>query len=50
MCEQSEEERMRDQKEREELEQHIRERDTAGTRKVIIYIHIFKRSYINMFK
>ncbi|XP_028765073.1 pre-mRNA-splicing factor ATP-dependent RNA helicase DEAH1 isoform X1 [Neltuma alba] len=30
----SEEERLRDQKEREELEQHIRERDAAGTRKL----------------
>lgn len=32
--EQSEEERVRDQREREELERHIRERDAAGTRKV----------------
>ena len=38
MCKQSEEERLRDQKEREELEQHIRERDAAGTRKVLVYI------------
>ncbi|GFQ04335.1 putative pre-mRNA-splicing factor ATP-dependent RNA helicase dhx16 [Phtheirospermum japonicum] len=30
----SEEERLRDQREREELERHIRERDAAGTRKV----------------
>ncbi|KAL3617822.1 Pre-mRNA-splicing factor ATP-dependent RNA helicase DEAH1 [Castilleja foliolosa] len=30
----SEEERLRDQREREELEQHIRERDAAGTRKI----------------
>ena len=33
---QSEEERLRDQREREELERHIRERDAAGTRKVNI--------------
>lgn len=31
---QSEEERLRDQREREEFERHIRERDAAGTRKV----------------
>lgn len=31
---QSEEERLRDQREREELEQNLRERDAAGTRKV----------------
>ncbi|KAG6410252.1 hypothetical protein SASPL_128305 [Salvia splendens] len=30
----SEEERLRDQREREELERHIRERDAAGTRKI----------------
>lgn len=30
----SEEERLRDQREREELERHIRERDAAGTRKM----------------
>ncbi|KAI4343938.1 hypothetical protein L6164_011226 [Bauhinia variegata] len=30
----SEEERLRDQREREELEQHLRERDAAGTRKL----------------
>lgn len=33
---QSEEERVRDQKEREELEQHLRDRDTARTRKVCL--------------
>lgn len=31
---QSEEERLRDQREREQLERNIRERDTAATRKV----------------
>lgn len=35
---QSEEERVRDQKEKEELEQHIRDRDTARTRKVCLKI------------
>lgn len=35
---QSEEERLRDQREREELEEHLRERDASGTRKVH---HIF---------
>ncbi|KAI3440581.1 PWI domain-containing protein [Psidium guajava] len=33
----SEEERSRDQREREELEQHLKARDAAGTRKVHIY-------------
>lgn len=33
---QSEEEMLRDQKEREELEQHLRDRDTARTRKVCL--------------
>jgi hypothetical protein len=33
---QSEEERVRDQKEREELEQHLKDRDTARTRKVCL--------------
>lgn len=32
---QSEDERLHDQREREELEQNLRERDAAGTRKVI---------------
>lgn len=31
---QSEEERLRDQREKEELERHIKDRDAAGTRKV----------------
>lgn len=31
---QSEEERLRDQREKEQLEQHLRERDAAATRKV----------------
>lgn len=31
---QSEEERLRDQRERQQLEQHIRERDAVSTRKV----------------
>lgn len=35
---QSEEERLRDQREREQLEQNIRERDAAGTRKVHIIV------------
>jgi hypothetical protein len=37
---QSEEERLRDQREREQLELNIRERDAAGTRKVHNYIKI----------
>jgi len=49
---QSEEERLRDQREKEELEQHLRERDTARTRKVclICYVHrkdpVFSSSYV----
>jgi hypothetical protein len=35
---QSEEERLRDQRGREQLEQNLRERDAAGTRKVHTYI------------
>ncbi|KAG4998848.1 hypothetical protein JHK87_019920 [Glycine soja] len=31
----SEEERLKDQREKEELEQHMRERDAAGTRKLL---------------
>lgn len=34
---QSEEERLRDQREREQLERNIRERDAAGTKKVYLY-------------
>ncbi|KAK3406356.1 hypothetical protein EUGRSUZ_K02504 [Eucalyptus grandis] len=34
----SEEERSRDQKEREELERHLKARDAAGTRKVQLYL------------
>ncbi|KHN21835.1 Pre-mRNA-splicing factor ATP-dependent RNA helicase-like protein cdc28 [Glycine soja] len=36
----SEEERLKDQREKEELEQHMRERDAAGTRKVLVSVQI----------
>lgn len=40
ICKQSEEERLKDQREKEELEQHMRERDAAGTRKVLVNVQI----------
>lgn len=43
---QSEEERLRDQREREQLEQNIRERDAIGTRKVHIYL--FQNCYFDL--
>lgn len=39
-CKQSEEESLKDQREKEELEQHMRERDAAGTRKVLVNVQI----------
>lgn len=39
-CKQSEEESLKDQREKEELEQHMRERDAAGTRKVLVSVQI----------
>jgi len=36
---QSEEERLRDQRDREQLEKNMRERDAAGTRKVHAYMY-----------
>lgn len=51
-CWQSDEERLRDQREREQLEQNIRERDAAGTRKVHICFLVpsFFLFWVNLLK